>query len=581
MSYDAVIARSPYIIWQPGGTADGLIVTTWAAVQKFIAAREGAVTVYVDSSLGAATVPAGTTDCESRVTFTGAVANLGTLSTLTLSSGAILLNPREFTGPLLVNATSTTVPNFQFTSGEILFVSKGAQIENTGTQPCVEVGAGMILATAFIDGGQFNPNPSAYADLGTATSHAAFLVFGQSQIAGDNFITGVAGSAAQLKYDASIGSVPTNPGFAGTFEALMSDQAPFVGYTPATPGNWTTAPTEVASAFDEIAAGGGDVVAPIGDQKVVAWEHVALDTASMSAPAVGDVPTFNGDGTWHAVPSSAAATNVFTQFTTSATNVFAAFTGLGVVSMTVSGFGGGGGGGGGAGGETSSPDTPGPGGGGGGAALNQSMVIEVDLSHQIDVVVGAGGTNGTGGAAGSSGTGGVNGGTTYLIDQGATPPTVLAAFSGANAGAEGLNFLEVGDGGASFTGSGSFSQLLPSNIGFVAAGAAGTMAGFSAAPGANNDAAIETTAAAPLWAGGAGGGSPSSITGGAGGGGGAGVGGNGGAGGTGTTGNGGAGTSAGANTGAGGGGGAGGAAGSTGGDAGAGGSGLLNTSFLS
>ncbi len=51
MSYDAILARSPYIIYQPGGTPGGLTVTTWAQVQKFIAARQGSVTVFVDSSI--------------------------------------------------------------------------------------------------------------------------------------------------------------------------------------------------------------------------------------------------------------------------------------------------------------------------------------------------------------------------------------------------------------------------------------------------------------------------------------------------------------------------------------------------
>jgi len=270
-------------------------------------------------------------------------------------------------------------------------------------------------------------------------------------------------------------------------------------------------------------------------------------------------------------------------FNASQVNVFSEFVGLGNVWMTVSGYGGGGGGGGGAGGETAAPNTPGPGGGGGGASLAGSQTILVNMNHQIDVVVGAGGAGGAGGAAGAPGHGGGNGGTTYLIDQGATPPVVLAAFSGANGGTEGIDLLGTltpGQGGLSYLGSATSAGSLANTSGFLAAGAPGSSAGASADAGNNNVDAIGTTAAAPLWAAGAGGGSAASNDGGGGGGGGAGVGGNGGAGGTGNTGTGTAGGSAGANTGAGGGGGCGGGAGSAGAAAGTGGSGRVTTAFL-
>lgn len=594
MSHDAIIARSTYIIYQPGGTASDVTVTTWAAVQKFIAARQGSVTVYIDDTFASpAPVPAGTTDCEGRVTFESAFGQIAPQPQLSLADNAVLLNPAGFSLFLHVICLGASQPNLQLTSGRVIVVQLGAKIDNQGSQPVVSLAAHQVNGFLFETGGSFQANPSQLVDMPIAPADVALLMFTNSGFqSSNNVITGVVGTNVSLNTDASLANsfIPTNPGFAGALHVSLVDNAQLVSYSPATPGNWTTVPTEVAAALDEIAAGGGDVVAPIGNQKVVAWEHVALDTASMGAPAVGDVPTFNGDGTWHAVPSGAAATEIFTAFATSATNVFAAFAALGIVSMTVSGYGGGGGGGGGAGGALSALNEGGAGGGAGGGALYQSFNIEVDLSHRIDVIVGAGGAFGVGGPGGTdNATNGGDGQTTYLLDF--TTSTVLAAFSGASGGQAGQSFgspAASSGGGASFGG----QQYIPfsSTVGFVAAGGpglAGTAVG-TAESGKQNLVAsgISPPVGTNLYSGGVGGtNTGGGIGGGAGGGGGAGVGAAGGPGGNGTAGAGDAGGSAAGVSGAGGGGGGGGASDAStpfaGANAGAGGSGLLTTSFLS
>jgi hypothetical protein len=70
MSYDAILARSPSIIYQPGGVAGGLVVTSWSQVQKYITARQGACIVYIDDSITSpAPIPSatGVTECFGRV----------------------------------------------------------------------------------------------------------------------------------------------------------------------------------------------------------------------------------------------------------------------------------------------------------------------------------------------------------------------------------------------------------------------------------------------------------------------------------------------------------------------------------
>lgn len=62
------------------------------------------------------------------------------------------------------------------------------------------------------------------------------------------------GPANSFKCDASCINMPT---FAGGAAAVLIDTAPLVGFTPATPGNWTTSPTQVKAALDELGARSG------------------------------------------------------------------------------------------------------------------------------------------------------------------------------------------------------------------------------------------------------------------------------------------------------------------------------------
>jgi len=95
MSYDAILARSPSIIYRPGGVAGGLVVTTWAQVQKFIAAREGAVTVFVDDSIiSPALVPGatGVTEGFGRLILDVYAGDSDAFSVLQIEDGATISN---------------------------------------------------------------------------------------------------------------------------------------------------------------------------------------------------------------------------------------------------------------------------------------------------------------------------------------------------------------------------------------------------------------------------------------------------------------------------------------------------------
>lgn len=310
MSYDAIIARSPFIIYQPGGTASGVTVTTWSAVQKFIAARSGSVTVYIDDTFTSpAPVPAGTTNCEGRVIFAGATEKINPQPVMSLADGAVLVNPSMFTGFLHVICQGTSQPNMQFATGSAIIVMNGAMIENQGSQPVVRLVATQVNIFLFATGGSFNANPGALADMPTAPADVGMLAIANGGFQNsNNVITGVAGTNSSLNTDASINDsfIPSNPGFAGTFVVNLIDVAQLVAYLPAVPANWPTPPTQVAQALDELAAEfaagvtlAGDVTGPSSANEVVAWRNHPLDPTTFNAPADTMIPVYDSfTGVW-------------------------------------------------------------------------------------------------------------------------------------------------------------------------------------------------------------------------------------------------------------------------------------------
>ncbi|HYX20193.1 MAG TPA: hypothetical protein VFA98_05055, partial [Thermoanaerobaculia bacterium] len=93
--FDSLLAKTPFIIYRPGGTTGGVTVTTWAQVQEFIALRQGTVIVYVDDSIvSPALVPGatGVTDCQGRVLFRPAIVDSLSYSVLQVEDGATLHN---------------------------------------------------------------------------------------------------------------------------------------------------------------------------------------------------------------------------------------------------------------------------------------------------------------------------------------------------------------------------------------------------------------------------------------------------------------------------------------------------------
>jgi len=99
------------VIWRPGGVAAGNVVTTWADVMAAVTAVNGAITVYVDSSIAAATVPAGSYNGFGDAQI--APFDTGQGYVFTIADGATLVDWASMQGVTALCACVTT-PAFSF-----------------------------------------------------------------------------------------------------------------------------------------------------------------------------------------------------------------------------------------------------------------------------------------------------------------------------------------------------------------------------------------------------------------------------------------------------------------------------------
>ena len=158
MSFDTLLAKTSYVIFRPGGIVGGVVVTTWAQVQEFIALRQGTVVVYVDDSIvSPALVPtaSGVTDCENRVEIRSFRQDELNFTTLVVQDGATLKNLYKISSTMVVlGDTQGATPAFDWdyiatvvgVPGPVLFIEH-AFIGSTAaaTQPCITIAAGHLL----------------------------------------------------------------------------------------------------------------------------------------------------------------------------------------------------------------------------------------------------------------------------------------------------------------------------------------------------------------------------------------------------------------------------------------------------
>lgn len=472
MGYDAIVARSSSIVYRPGGTPSGLVVTLWTQVQKFIAAREGTVIVYVDDSITSpAPVPGttGVTDGLGRLEIRPYRENGNVLSTLVVEDGATLKGILRLSGTIMVLAdTKSATPGFDWdysgAATPTVFVEDGAFIGNTttATAPSIVVPAAMTLAILFSNfGGVLVQMSTAFISVGFATS-----------------VVRVACSEASM----------FGP-----------------GSTVPVPASWITGAGESFISYDSRTLPASNGAFP-------------LSSAATQKSYQSDTQQFE-------MIFTLSRANVLGSIQDGATPFFVPLLAkVGPLYCELEGYGGSGGGGGGQAGGAAN----GVGGGGSGGCQLQRAFFTANLLNPLNITIGAGGTPGAAGVApaGNGGNGG-DGASTYVQD--ATTTFILALLGGTSGGQGGQGGGSgPGRGGASYPG-GVFVPNIsdasgpPYGSGFVQAGGAG---GAMNTGGTNGQGALTSLLLPSLditpWGGGAGG-SSGVGEGGGGGGGGAGV----------------------------------------------------------
>ncbi|HYX20196.1 MAG TPA: hypothetical protein VFA98_05070 [Thermoanaerobaculia bacterium] len=238
--YDTILAKSPSIIYQPGGVVGGVAVTTWAEVQAFISLREGTVIVYVDDSITSpAPVPgaSGITDCGGRVELRSALTGAVATAVLVIQDGATLRNLSIIRGVEVQCDTRGVTPALDFTApgGGTLNVKDFGTLSNaaTATQPAITIAGGGITLFIEMNSGALILNAPAVPLFSVgAGSLLQLFIFDATDLSGANpgFATGAGG--VDLNYDnasahffglAGFFVPPPLPGITGAYRTVNVD----------------------------------------------------------------------------------------------------------------------------------------------------------------------------------------------------------------------------------------------------------------------------------------------------------------------------------------------------------------------
>jgi hypothetical protein len=153
--------KYPGIVWQGGGTNAPGVVTTWAQVQAFIESAVGAISVFIDPSVGQCTVPADVSfDCEGRVSFIPITFNIQGNGGVFFEDGAELLNVASFRSIRAVGAP-TIRPFLRVTQpGQVLSFREGGGVtfDVGATQSAIKFDADFCQVALFEGAGLDNSN---------------------------------------------------------------------------------------------------------------------------------------------------------------------------------------------------------------------------------------------------------------------------------------------------------------------------------------------------------------------------------------------------------------------------------------
>lgn len=223
------------IIWRPGGITAGNTYATWPEVVTVVGLQNGEVTIYVDTSLGAAVITS-PLDGKNRVTIAAGLESAGAATPIAMAADVQLTNIFSLTGPMGFTTNAQTVPALIFSSGSIFTITSGVTISQDPASlvPPIQIAdnEGMIFVTtlgANLGSGAITP----YFQLGS-TSQLILATVTRTNPAPwfGNEISGPADAQIIWLYDAS-GPVLTLPNFFGSLVPIPIDNADHITYADA------------------------------------------------------------------------------------------------------------------------------------------------------------------------------------------------------------------------------------------------------------------------------------------------------------------------------------------------------------
>ena len=245
------------IIWRPGAVAPfpAGVVATWAGVMAILAGTAGPLSVVVDTSLGAADVPAGVWDMQSRVSFAWPSPQT-TKPLLNVLDGGQLVNVAGLDGVEL-RANGATLAALAFTAGgpagsSVLRLSSGALIDATAGAPALltsVAGTGYTVILYLENASALGANAAECRD----RDQLIVLLNGSSNV-GVDVLTGSALASMTCLYDPScLWSTQINDA-SGSWVRQRNAEGSIAGPIVYRPGATGAIPANVAVTWEQAIA---------------------------------------------------------------------------------------------------------------------------------------------------------------------------------------------------------------------------------------------------------------------------------------------------------------------------------------
>lgn len=233
------------LVFRPGGVQQGNIYTSWSSLMNARSnLTQGSATIYIDSSLGAATIPAGAYDL-TGVTLAGA----GTGATVAIPVGVTWTNLRRIANLTMNFSTTSPVETISATSEPLVIDTCNINVNGAGV--VWDFTTAGQNAIQIIGGSWSTSAPGVNLALNCALGNTLFIAARIRAAGAAAFPAGLISNSGTIFF-LTDGTV-TPPTIPGTSTVVRLSGSPNLNFTPTTAGQWSTAPTTVQQALDTIA----------------------------------------------------------------------------------------------------------------------------------------------------------------------------------------------------------------------------------------------------------------------------------------------------------------------------------------